>query len=261
MASLLDSDAGTERFGSYEADLKLVQADVNQKLDQIPELAGEPRKAAVRQAERALEEAREIVRPSSPRQARKQGTDARARPPARFAQLDQMRIEKPNIPAPAKSKVNARFRNLETDVDGLGRRAQGAGRRPARPVWRALLRSARRRRRQRRRRRPRRRPARAAPAAAVGHGAPGPLVQPAARQPPRSRSRRRRLAAAPSATCTRSASRSSTRAAPCSPARATRTAASRRCAAWRAGEPHLCHPGAAGGVLSALPGSASERRR
>ena len=61
MSNLLDSEAGSERFSSYEAELKLVQADLNQKLDQIPELSGEPRKAAVRQAERALEEANELV--------------------------------------------------------------------------------------------------------------------------------------------------------------------------------------------------------
>ncbi|KAK4996565.1 hypothetical protein LTR28_000148, partial [Elasticomyces elasticus] len=60
MANPLDTDAGSELFSSYEAEMKLVQADLNQKLDQIPELTGEPRKAAVRQAERALEEAKEI---------------------------------------------------------------------------------------------------------------------------------------------------------------------------------------------------------
>lgn len=57
----LDTDAGSELFSSYEAEFKLVQADLTQKLDQIPELQGEPRKAAVNQAERALEEAEELV--------------------------------------------------------------------------------------------------------------------------------------------------------------------------------------------------------
>ena len=56
-----DLDIGSELFGSYEAELKLVQADLNQKLDQISELSGEPRKSAVRQAERSLEEAQELV--------------------------------------------------------------------------------------------------------------------------------------------------------------------------------------------------------
>lgn len=59
--SLIDADAGTERFGGYEAELKLVQADLNQQLDEIPELTGEPRKAAISKAERALEEANELV--------------------------------------------------------------------------------------------------------------------------------------------------------------------------------------------------------
>lgn len=87
----LDTDAGSELFSSYEAELKLVQADLNQKLDQIPELSGEPRKAAIGQAERALEEAEEL--------------------------LGQMRLEKQNIPSSTRTKVNQRFRNHETDVD------------------------------------------------------------------------------------------------------------------------------------------------
>jgi ElaB/YqjD/DUF883 family membrane-anchored ribosome-binding protein len=63
MANPLDTDAGSELFSSYEAEFKLIQADLNQKLDQIPELAGEPRKAAISQAERALEELDEQVGP------------------------------------------------------------------------------------------------------------------------------------------------------------------------------------------------------
>jgi len=61
MSNPLDTDAGSELFSSYEAELKLVQADLNQKLDQVAELTGEPRKSAVRLAERALEEAQELV--------------------------------------------------------------------------------------------------------------------------------------------------------------------------------------------------------
>ncbi len=61
MSNPLDTDAGSELFSSYEAELKLVQADLSQKLDQILDLAGEPRKAAISQAERALEEANELV--------------------------------------------------------------------------------------------------------------------------------------------------------------------------------------------------------
>lgn len=62
MANPLDTDAGSELFSSYEAELKLVQADLSQKLDQITELSGEPRKSAIRLAERSLDEANELVR-------------------------------------------------------------------------------------------------------------------------------------------------------------------------------------------------------
>ncbi|KAH6685563.1 hypothetical protein VD0002_g3887 [Verticillium dahliae] len=96
MASHLDTEAGTERFADYEAELKLVQADLVQKLDQIPELSGEPRKAALSAAERAVEEADEL--------------------------LGQLRLEKANIPSPHRAKTNARFRNHESDVDAARRR-------------------------------------------------------------------------------------------------------------------------------------------
>jgi vesicle transport through interaction with t-SNAREs protein 1 len=62
MSNLIDAEAGTERFGGYEAELKLVQADLSQQIEQIKETTGEPRKAAISRAERALEEADELVR-------------------------------------------------------------------------------------------------------------------------------------------------------------------------------------------------------
>lgn len=96
MANPLDTDAGSELFSSYEAELKLVQADLSQKLDQITELSGEERKSAVRLAERTLEEAKEL--------------------------LDQMRIERSNIPSAARSKINQRFRNFESDIDAAKRK-------------------------------------------------------------------------------------------------------------------------------------------
>ncbi|EXJ65693.1 vesicle transport through interaction with t-SNAREs 1 [Cladophialophora psammophila CBS 110553] len=96
MANPLDTDAGSELFSTYEAELKLVQADVNQKLDQIPELAGEERKAVIRGAERAIDEAKEL--------------------------LDQMNLEKSNIPTSQRSKVNSRFRNHQSDIDTLQRK-------------------------------------------------------------------------------------------------------------------------------------------
>ncbi|KAF2639273.1 V-snare-domain-containing protein [Massarina eburnea CBS 473.64] len=98
MSNLIDADAGTERFGGYEAELKLVQADLSQQLEQIKETTGEPRKAAISRAERALEEADELI--------------------------GQMRLEKSNIPANLKSKYNARFRNFEHDFDSCKRKLQ-----------------------------------------------------------------------------------------------------------------------------------------
>ncbi|EMD64149.1 hypothetical protein GGP41_006596 [Bipolaris sorokiniana] len=98
MSNLIDADAGTERFSGYEAELKLVQADLSQQIEQIKETTGEPRKAAISRAERALEEAEELI--------------------------GQMRLEKSNIPANLKSKYNARFRNFEHDLDTSKRKLQ-----------------------------------------------------------------------------------------------------------------------------------------
>lgn len=93
MADLLDNDG---LFNSYEAEFKIVQADLTQKLDQIPDLSGEPRKAAISQAERALEEADEL--------------------------LAQMKLEKQNVPSASRTKLNQRFRNYESDVDAARRK-------------------------------------------------------------------------------------------------------------------------------------------
>ncbi|RMY78082.1 hypothetical protein D0863_00918 [Hortaea werneckii] len=95
MSNPLDTDAGSELFSNYEAELKLIQADLSQKLDQIPDLQGEPRKAAISQADRALEEAKEL--------------------------LDSMRLEKQSIPQASKVKVNQRFRDYESDLDAAKR--------------------------------------------------------------------------------------------------------------------------------------------
>ena len=67
-----EQSAGMERFDGYEAEIKLVQADLNQKLDQISEMSGEQRKAAIKQAESSLEEAKELVRghPNRPAHSR-----------------------------------------------------------------------------------------------------------------------------------------------------------------------------------------------
>ena len=131
---MTNPEIGSELFSSYEAELKLIQAELNQKLDQIPELTGEPRKSAVKQAERALEEASELVRKTFPSHfvfskpiffplapcstipsywsKKKIVTNLLS-----TSQLDQMRIEKQNIPATQKSRINQSFRNFTTDID------------------------------------------------------------------------------------------------------------------------------------------------
>ena len=96
MSNPLDTDAGSELFSSYETELKLIQADLNQKLEQISEASGEQRKAAISQAGLAVDEAQEL--------------------------LDQMRMEKQNIPSATRSKVNVRFRNYSTDADEAKRK-------------------------------------------------------------------------------------------------------------------------------------------
>ncbi|KAL2021426.1 hypothetical protein VTK56DRAFT_7179 [Thermocarpiscus australiensis] len=96
MAHPLDTDAGTELFKHYETEYQLVQADLVQKLDQIAELSGEPRKAALSAAERALEETGEL--------------------------LDQMQMEKQNVPSSQRTAINRRLRDYKTDVDGYRRK-------------------------------------------------------------------------------------------------------------------------------------------
>ena len=67
MSTPLDTDAGSEMFASYENELKLVQANLNQKLDQIAEASGEQRKSAISLANSVLDEATELVSPISKR--------------------------------------------------------------------------------------------------------------------------------------------------------------------------------------------------
>ncbi|EAA29337.1 V-snare-domain-containing protein [Neurospora crassa] len=98
MANILDSEAGTELFKHYETEYQLVQADLVQKLDQISELTGEPRKAALSTAERALEEAGEL--------------------------LDQMNMEKQNVPSSSRTAINKRLRDYRSDVDKYRRKLQ-----------------------------------------------------------------------------------------------------------------------------------------
>ena len=57
----MDTDIGTELFAGYENDFNLIIADISSKLQGLQDQDGEPRKAGIRAAERAIEEAEEIV--------------------------------------------------------------------------------------------------------------------------------------------------------------------------------------------------------
>lgn len=86
-------EGGSELFASYEADFKLVFAGIQQKVGQIPELVpgSEARKAAISAAERAIDEADEII--------------------------TQMSLEINNIPSTAKTKPRQRLRNYSSELD------------------------------------------------------------------------------------------------------------------------------------------------
>jgi vesicle transport through interaction with t-SNAREs 1 len=58
---VMDTEIGTELFAGYENDFNLIIADISSKLQGLQDQDGEPRKAALRAAERAVEEAEEIV--------------------------------------------------------------------------------------------------------------------------------------------------------------------------------------------------------
>ncbi|KAK1830806.1 vesicle transport v-SNARE protein [Podospora conica] len=95
-ANPLDTSPGTELFNSYEAELKLVLADLTHKLDTTPDLTGEPRKAALSTASLALTEATDL--------------------------LTQLQLEKQNVPSSSRTKLNQRLRNYTTDIDAAKRR-------------------------------------------------------------------------------------------------------------------------------------------
>lgn len=96
MSNPLDTDAGTELFRHYEGEFQLVQADLNQRIQQCNDLSGEPRKAALSAAERAVEETEEL--------------------------LGQMQMEKQNVPSSQRNPINKRLRDYKTDVDNYRRK-------------------------------------------------------------------------------------------------------------------------------------------
>ncbi|KAK9240459.1 vesicle transport v-SNARE protein N-terminus-domain-containing protein [Lipomyces kononenkoae] len=100
MSQPLDAEPGSELFASYEADFRLAYAEITQKIDQVPELGAEPRKAAIRAAERAIDEADEIV--------------------------GQMAIELQNISSGSRAKLNTRLRGYRADLDKVKRELRKA---------------------------------------------------------------------------------------------------------------------------------------
>jgi Vesicle transport v-SNARE protein N-terminus len=57
----MDTDIGTELFASYENDFNLIIADISSQVQSLSDQDGESKKSAIRAAERAAEEAEEIV--------------------------------------------------------------------------------------------------------------------------------------------------------------------------------------------------------
>ncbi|RPB02287.1 hypothetical protein L873DRAFT_1587130, partial [Choiromyces venosus 120613-1] len=52
---------GNDLIASYEVDYKLLKTIIDRKLDDVRDLYGEPRKAVMREIERAIDDADEIV--------------------------------------------------------------------------------------------------------------------------------------------------------------------------------------------------------
>ena len=103
----MDTDLGTELFAGYENDFKLIVADISSKLQALQDQDGEARKSSVRAAERAAEEAEEIVFPAY--------TTTMLTP----VQIGQMEMEVMNIPNPQRSKVSARLRGHKATLEKL----------------------------------------------------------------------------------------------------------------------------------------------
>jgi vesicle transport through interaction with t-SNAREs 1 len=93
MSNPLDTDPGSELFASNESDFTLLQAEISQKLETLNDgsVKGEERKALLRNIERSVDEANEI--------------------------LSQMKLELQNIPSNVRSRITPRFRNHQTNLD------------------------------------------------------------------------------------------------------------------------------------------------
>lgn len=90
------ADSQTERFDGYEAELRLILADLTQQLDLLPSAAGEARKATLSRSQTSLTEATDL--------------------------LGSMRLEISSLPTNQRDKCKKRLRNAETDVDATKRK-------------------------------------------------------------------------------------------------------------------------------------------
>ncbi|KAL1933139.1 hypothetical protein VTP01DRAFT_8817 [Rhizomucor pusillus] len=87
---------GSELFASYEQDFQTVSETIKTKIEQqIPNQSGEQRKATVRAAERELDEVDEI--------------------------LGQMEMEILNIPAPGRTRLQAKLRLFKSEAEKMKR--------------------------------------------------------------------------------------------------------------------------------------------
>ncbi|KAI9312080.1 t-SNARE [Dichotomocladium elegans] len=93
---MASSAGGTDLFQSYEQDFQAACDGIRNKIDQqVPNQSGEQRKATVRAAERELDELDEI--------------------------LGQMEMEILNIPAPSRTRLQAKLRLYKSDAEKMKR--------------------------------------------------------------------------------------------------------------------------------------------
>ncbi|KAI9319053.1 t-SNARE [Dichotomocladium elegans] len=102
---MASSAGGSDLFASYEQDFQTVSDSIRSKIDQqIPNQSGEQRKATTRAAEREIDEADEII--------------------------GQMEMEILNIPAPSRTRLQAKLRLYKSEAEKMKRdlrRANASG--------------------------------------------------------------------------------------------------------------------------------------
>ncbi|RMD45101.1 hypothetical protein DV735_g46, partial [Chaetothyriales sp. CBS 134920] len=120
MSNPLDTEPGSELFSNYEAELKLVEADLTQKVQQIPELSGEERKQAIRGAERAVDEAKELRYTDDPQDAQLEqrqqllsGTERLGRSSQRLQESQRIALETEQIGASTLADLHQQRNVLE----------------------------------------------------------------------------------------------------------------------------------------------------